>query len=104
MKWFALLATLSFASFALADIAVPKPEPFVAPVVAAPEVPAVTPTPSPAPLHPQGIEKAMPSMGVIDGGWAYVYACYFLAIGGTFFYGLSLFLRRPTGPLPGAQS
>jgi hypothetical protein len=53
---------------------------------------------SPA-VHPQGIEK-MPPMGVIEGGWGYVYACYGLAIGGTLLYGLSLYARRPNGKTP----
>ena len=70
-----LLAALAFSTVALADIAKP-------------------PT-----AHPQGIENAVPT-GVIDGGWGYVYACYALAIGGTLLYGISLFLRRPSGPPP----
>jgi hypothetical protein len=99
MKSFLLVAALAFSTVALADIAKPPPE---APAEAAPALapPAnAAPTPAPAPLHPQGIENAVP-MGVIDGGWGYVYACYALAIGGTLLYGISLFLRRPSGPPP----
>jgi hypothetical protein len=79
-----------WAGLALADIAPPPP---------AEPTPAATPTPAPAPapaVHPQGIEKAAP-LGVIQGGWGYVYACYGLAIGGTILYAISLFTRRPRG-------
>ena len=76
----ALLAS----TVALADI---PPDP--------PPAPAPAPAPVAAPaVHPEGIEKAAPS-GVIQGGWGYVYACYGIAIGGTIFYALTLFLRRP---------
>lgn len=76
-----------WAGLAFADIAPMPPEP----------TPAPTPAPAPAPaVHPQGIEKAVPT-GVIQGGWGYVYACYALAIGGTILYAVSLFTRRPRG-------
>lgn len=106
MKSFLLVAALAFSTVALADIAAPPPP---APEAAAQPAPALAPpanaapAPAPAPQHPQGIENAVP-MGVIDGGWGYVYACYVLAIGGTLFYGVSLFVRRPSGPPPEEQS
>lgn len=75
MKRLALVAALGLATVALADIAPPQPAP-------------------PAPQHPQGIEKAVP-VGVIEGGWGYVYACWGLALGGAALYALSLYLRRP---------
>lgn len=79
MKRLAFVLTL-WAGLAFADIApMPPPEPAPAPAV-----------------HPQGIEKAVPT-GVIQGGWGYVYACYALAIGGTILYAVSLFTRRPRG-------
>jgi hypothetical protein len=97
MKRFLLAASLVVSGLALADIAPPPPE------EAKPA--AVEPAPAPAPQHPQGIENVMPPMGVIDGGWGYVYACYGLAIGGSLLYAVSLFLRRPTGgPPPGEPS
>lgn len=49
-----------------------------------------------APAHPEGIERAMPT-GVIEGGMAYVYAAYVLGVFGLLLYGLSLWVRRPTG-------
>lgn len=91
MKALVLLAAL-LGTVALADIAPPPPA-----------------EPTPAPMHPQGIEKVIPptvppTMGVIEGGWGYVYACWGLALGGAVLYAVSLFLRRPTGTTPGAPS
>ena len=77
MKRLALIAAL-WGGLALADIA---------------PMPPLPPAPAPAAVHPEGIEK-IPT-GVIQGGWGYVYACYIVAIGGTIFYALSLYLRRP---------
>jgi hypothetical protein len=91
MKSFLLLAALCASTLAVADVAPPEP---VAPA------PAPVAAPVADPSHPQGIENVMP-MGVIDGGWGYVYACYGLAIGGTLLYAVSLFVRRPLGPPPG---
>lgn len=85
MKWFTLLFVLS--TSAMADIAPPEPEP-------TPVVPAPQPTPPPPDmLHPEGIEKV--PMGVIQGGWGYVYAAYGVGLAGVMMYALSLFLRRP---------
>ena len=54
-----------------------------------------------APMHPQGIEKV--PTGVIEGGWAYVYAAYGAGLLGLLAYAASLFLRRSTQlPPPGA--
>lgn len=86
MKRFVFIAAL-WAGLALADI---------------PPVPPPAPTPAPA-VHPEGIEKV--PTGIIQGGWGYVYACYIVAIGGTIFYALSLFARRPRAdPKEGTQS
>lgn len=81
MRW--LAAALLLSTAALADLAPPEPEP------------AVQPAPAPAPdmQHPEGIEKV--PMGVIQGGWEYVYAAYGVGLGGVLLYALSLFLRRP---------
>ncbi len=117
MKRLILFAALTLGTLALADLAPPEPKPAV-PVAPAPEVvPVAAPLPAgsevvPAPTatHPGGNELVMPPpqmqmpMGVIDGGWGYVYACYALAIGGVFLYALSLFLRRPSGVQPGEPS
>ncbi|MCC6335153.1 MAG: hypothetical protein IT380_14335 [Myxococcales bacterium] len=54
---------------------------------------------APAPVHPAGIEKAVPS-GVIEGGWGYVYAAYTVALAGLVFYALSLWTRRPGAQPP----
>lgn len=83
MKRLALLLALSLSSLALAEDPPATAEP--------------APAPTPAPMHPQGIEKI--PVGVIEGGWGYVYACWGLALGGAALYALSLYLRRP-----GAQS
>ena len=53
----------------------------------------------PAPVHPEGIEKV--PMGVIEGGWAYVYAAYGAGVFGLIAYATSLFLRRSEAPPPG---
>ncbi|MEW5738286.1 MAG: hypothetical protein AB1938_05135 [Myxococcota bacterium] len=53
----------------------------------------------PAPKHPVGIEKAVPS-GVIEGGWGYVYAAYTVALAGLLLYALSLWTRRPGAQPP----
>ena len=87
MKWLAVLFVLS--TSALADVAPPEPEP-------TPVQPVPTPQPTPPPpdmLHPEGIEKV--PMGVIQGGWGYVYAAYGVGLAGVLLYALSLFIRRP---------
>ena len=91
MKKLALLVFLAAPAFA--DTA-PGP----APVVEAPKplaaVDAAPPAPAPAPAmeHPEGIEKV--GMGVIEGGWNFVYAAYGVALSGVAAYAASLFLRR----------
>lgn len=87
----ALTACSAFADIVM-DEPVPAPKP-PAPV-AKPTEPTPEPvaTPAPAPVHPEGIEKAAPT-GVIEGGWPYVVACWVIALGGTALYALSLFLR-----------
>lgn len=47
--------------------------------------------PPEAAKHPAGIEK---SVGVISGGWEYVYAAYTLGLLGVLGYATSLFVRR----------
>ena len=84
MRWLALVLFLSLP--VLADIAQPPP---AAPAAVAPE-----------PQHPQGIEKA--PMGVIEGGWAYVYAAWGAGLLGLVGYALSLYVRRSEAPPPGA--
>ncbi len=54
---------------------------------------------NPAASHPVGIEQA-PPMGVIQGGWGYVYAAYGLGLLGLVTFAASLFLRRAEGPPP----
>ncbi|MDP1822025.1 MAG: hypothetical protein Q8L48_02240 [Archangium sp.] len=96
MRWLALIAVLSLP--VLADVAPPPPaEPTVAPVVA--------PLPAPvAPEHPGGNANAPAApMGVIEGGWAYVYAAWGAGIFGLIAYAASLFLRRSDAPPPGAS-
>lgn len=88
MRWLALVLCLS--SAALADIAAEAP---------APEA-ALAPPPAPAAVHPEGIEKV--PMGVIQGGWGYVYAAYGAGLLGLAVYAASLFLRRTEAPPPGA--
>jgi hypothetical protein len=51
-----------------------------------------------APQHPQGIEKV--PMGVVSGGWGYVYASYGVALGGLLLYAVSLWTRRPSAQQP----
>ena len=84
MRFLALSVFLSLP--VLAD-ALPVPEPVVAQA-------------TPAPAHPDGIEKV--PMGVIDGGWAYVYAAYGAGLFGLIAYAASLYLRRSEAPPPGA--
>lgn len=79
MRYLALIVALSLP--ALADVAPPPEKP-----------------PEAAPAHPQGIEKV--PMGVIEGGWAYVYAAYGVGLFGLIAYAASLFLRRSTQPPP----
>jgi hypothetical protein len=86
MKYLALSLVLSLP--VLADVA-----PREAPPVAQAE-------PAPAPQHPEGIEKV--PMGVIEGGWAYVYAAYGAGLLGLIAYAASLFVRRSETPPPGA--
>lgn len=50
------------------------------------------PPAAPAMQHPEGIENV--GMGVIEGGWGYVYAAYGIGVAGVAFYAASLFLRR----------
>lgn len=69
MKWFALVLLMSMPTWA-DDPAPPAP---------------------PVPTHPQGVEK---SMGVIQGGWGYVYASYGAGLLGLVVYAASLFIRR----------
>ena len=83
-------AVLLLSALVRADV-IPEPPAAPDPVVA--PYPAVAPSVA---QHPEGIEKAAP-MGVIQGGWGYVYACYLIVIGGTVLYALSLYLRRPRG-------
>jgi hypothetical protein len=98
MKWLAFVLVLSMP--VLADVAAPPP-------------PAPDPAPAeavvaPAPMakeHPGGNENApaAPPMGVIEGGWAYVYAAWGAGIFGLVGYAASLFLRRSSDvPPPGA--
>jgi hypothetical protein len=95
MRWLALIAVLSLP--VLADVAPPPPaEPTVAPVVVAPATPV-------AAEHPGGNDKAPAApMGVIEGGWAYVYAAWGAGVLGLIAYAASLFLRRSDAPPPGA--
>jgi hypothetical protein len=88
MKHLALVLCLSLP--AMADVA--------------PEKDVQAEAPAPAPQHPQGVEKVQ--MGVIEGGWAYVYAAYGAGLLGLIAYAASLYLRRPEaheGPPPGAS-
>lgn len=94
MRWFALIAVLSLP--ALADLAPPPPEPTVAPVAPAPAKPVAL-------EHPGGNDQAPAApMGVIEGGWAYVYAAWGAGILGLIAYAASLFLRRSDATPPGA--
>lgn len=63
-------------------------------------LPVLADVASPVPLHPEGIEKV--PMGVIEGGWAYVYAAYGAGLLGLVVYAASLFVRRSETPPPGA--
>ena len=99
MRLLALLAALSLPVWA--DVAPPPPvEPSAQP--APPEVAAPRPL---APEHPGGNENAPAApMGVIEGGWAYVYAAYGASLIGLIAYAASLFLRRSSDvPPPGAS-
>lgn len=78
MKKFALLLLLTIPAFA--DEAPPPPQNPMPPEMAQ------------ALQHPEGIEKV--GVGVIEGGWNYVYAAYGVALAGVAFYAASLFLRR----------
>ncbi len=80
MRWLSLVLFLSLP--VLADIAAPPP-----------------PAPA-AQQHPEGIEKA--PMGVIEGGWAYVYAAWGAGLLGLVGYAVSLYVRRSEAPPPGA--
>ena len=90
MRWLALSAILALP--VLADVAPPPP------------VEAPAPSAAPAAIeHPGGNDKAPAApMGVIEGGWAYVYAAYGAGLFGLLGYAVSLFLRRPTQQPPGA--
>lgn len=108
MKWQALLLAVSMP--ALANIAPPdRGPPAVEPAAEAVAAPA------PAAEHPGGNANApgmqehpggnanapgMPQMGVIEGGWAYVYAAWGAGVFGLLIYGASLFLRRSDTPAP----
>ena len=111
MRALALLWVVSMP--ALADIAAPELK--VVPAVAAPAeaapvaapAPVVVPVAPAAPQHPGGNENApgmkdMPPMGVIQGGWAYVYAAWGAGILGLVGYAASLFLRKSSDLPPGA--
>lgn len=130
MKWHALVLAVSMpalANIAPPDRGPPAPEPAAAqanaeaqPEAAAPAPEAVAapaPTPAPAAEHPGGNANApgmkehpggnanapgMQPMGVIEGGWSYVYAAWGAGVLGVLLYGASLFLRRPETPPPGA--
>ena len=93
MRLLALIAALSLPVWA--DVAPPPPaEPAAAPEVA----------PAPRPLvaeHPGGNDNAPAApMGVIEGGWNYVYAAWGAGLIGLIAYAASLFLRRSTQPPP----
>mgnify|MGYP001583593821 CR=1 FL=1 len=91
MRGLALIAVLSMP--VLADVAPPPP---AEPTVAAPATPV-------AAEHPGGNDKAPAApMGVIEGGWAYVYAAWGAGVLGLIAYAASLFLRRSDAPPPGA--
>ena len=81
MRWLALILFLSLP--VLADVA---------------------PRPTPVALeHPGGNDKAPAApMGVIEGGWAYVYAAYGAGLFGLVAYAASLFLRKTSEPPAGA--
>lgn len=131
MKWFALLfivAMPALANIAPPNREAPPAEPpppaaadnaEAKPADAQPvaEQAAPAPTPPPAAEHPGGNENApgmkehpggnqnapgMQMMGVIEGGWTYVYAAWGAAILGLIVYGASIFLRRSETPPPGA--
>ena len=89
MKKLALLVLLAAPAFA--DTA-PGPAPVVEAPKALAAVDAAPPAPAPAMEHPEGIEKV--GMGVIEGGWNFVYAAYGVALSGVAAYAASLFLRR----------
>lgn len=97
MKRLVFLSTL-LGTLALADVAPAEPAP-AAQVATAEAPPAAEAAPAPTPMHPVGIEKAMPS-GVIEGGWSYVFAAYGLAYVGLVVYALSLVLRRQKPGVP----
>lgn len=81
MRYLALVWFLSLP--VLADIAAPP-----------------APVPAAQAQHPQGIEKV--PMGVIEGGWAYVYAAWGAGLLGLVGYAVSLYVRRSEAPPPGA--
>lgn len=98
MRFFALAALLSLPVWG--DVAPPAP---AQPAAVAPEV-----VPAPRPLaaeHPGGNDQAPAApTGVIEGGWAYVYAAYGASLIGLIAYAASLFLRRSSDvPPPGAS-
>ena len=106
MRLLALAALLSLPAFA--DVAPPPPaEPAAQPTAPAPvAAPEVAPAPRPlAAEHPGGNDQAPAApMGVIEGGWAYVYAAYGVSLIGLIAYAASLFLRRSSDvPPPGAS-
>ena len=75
-------AVLLTAGLALADLPAPDQKP-----------PEEAPAAAPAAKHPEGIEKT--GVGVISGGWEYVYAAYTLGTLGVLGFAASLLLRRP---------
>ena len=100
MRLLALVAALSLPVWA--DVAPPPP----AEPAAQPAAPELAPAPRPlAAEHPGGNDKAPAApMGVIEGGWAYVYAAYGVSLIGLIAYAASLFLRRSSDvPPPGAS-
>lgn len=100
MRVLALIAAFSLPVWA--DVAPPPPAEPAAHPVAAPEV-----APAPRPLaaeHPGGNDQAPAApMGVIEGGWSYVYAAWGAGLIGLIAYAASLFLRRSTDVPPGAS-
>ncbi len=49
------------------------------------------PDAQPAAVHPEGIENV--GMGVVQGGWEYVYAAYGVGLLGVVLYAVSLVVR-----------
>lgn len=84
MKRYVAVVAL-FSAVAFADLAPMAPDERPSPAAQMPTNPALE--------HPEGIENV--PMGVIQGGWGYVYAAYGVGLAGVLLYGLSLLIRRP---------